>query len=305
MNDDPALVQSIRQRLENHARKSGQDIQRTLVRYALERLLYRLSISDHRDRFILKGAMLFSVWDGIPFRATGDLDLLGNGPNTEEALATVFREICAIPIAEPDGLNFNTDAINTALLRLATDYSGVALRFDAMLGRARLRMQVDIGFGDAVTPGPIDVEFPTILQMPAPNLRAYPPETVIAEKLEAMVSLGVATTRIKDFFDVWAISQSFDFDGPMLTAALRATFNRRGTIIPASEPVALSDRFAGDADKQRLWAAFARDRIDATAAPQNLTGLITEIRAFTAPLLAAIANDGPLSRWDCRAGKWL
>lgn len=249
--------------------------------------------------------MLFNVWGSAPFRVTGDLDLLGNGPNTEEALANVFREICAIPIAEPDGLNFNTDAINTALLRLATDYSGVALRFDAMLGRARLRMQVDIGFGDAVTPGPIDVKFPTILQMPAPNLRAYPPETVIAEKLEAMVSLGVATTRIKDFFDVWAISQSFDFDGRMLIAALRATFNRRGTIIPASEPVALSDLFAGDAEKQRLWAAFARDRIDATAAPKDLTGLITEIRAFTAPLLAAIANDGPLSRWDCRAGKWL
>jgi predicted nucleotidyltransferase component of viral defense system len=305
MNDDPALVQSIRQRLENHARKSGQDIQRTLVRYALERLLYRLSISDHRDRFILKGAMLFSVWDGAPFRATGDLDLLGNGPNTEEALAKVFREICAIKVAEPDGLNFNTDAINTAQLRLATDYSGVALRFDAMLGRARLRMQVDIGFGDAVIPEPMDVKFPTILHMPAPNLRAYPPETVIAEKLEAMVSLGVATTRIKDFFDVWAISQSFDFESPTLIAALKATFNRRGTIIPASEPVALSDLFARDADKQRLWAAFASDRIDATAAPQDLTGLITEIRMFTTPLLAAIANDGPRMRWDCRAGKWL
>jgi predicted nucleotidyltransferase component of viral defense system len=305
MNDDPALVQSIRQRLENHARKSGQDIQRTLVRYALERLLYRLSISDHRDRFILKGAMLFSVWDGAPFRATGDLDLLGNGPNTEEALAKVFREICAIKVAEPDGLNFNTDAINTAQLRLATDYSGVALRFDAMLGRARLRMQVDIGFGDAVIPEPIEVKFPTILHMPAPNLRAYPPETVIAEKLEAMVSLGVATTRIKDFFDVWAISQSFDFESPTLIAALKATFNRRGTIIPASEPVALSDLFARDADKQRLWAAFASDRIDATAAPQDLTGLITEIRMFTTPLLAAIANDGPRMRWDCRAGKWL
>lgn len=159
MSDDPALVQSIRQRLENHARKSGQDIQRTLVRCALERLLYRLSISDHRNRFILKGAMLFNVWDGAPFRATGDLDLLGNGPNTEDVLVTVFREICAIPIAEPDGLNFNTDAINTAPLRLATDYSGAALRFDAMLGRARLRMQVDVGFGDAVTPGPIDVNF--------------------------------------------------------------------------------------------------------------------------------------------------
>lgn len=305
MTDELALIQSIRQRLENLARKSGQEIQRTLVRYALERLLYRLSISDHRDRFILKGAMLFSVWDRAPFRATGDLDLLGYGPNNEEALATVFREICATPPAEPDGLNFNTDTMSTAPLRLATDYSGVALRFDAMLGRARLRMQVDVGFGDAVTPAPVDVTFPTLLPMPAPNLRAYPAETVVAEKLEAMVSLGVATTRIKDFFDVWAISQTFDFDALTLVAAVKATFRRRNTIIPASEPVALSDLFAGDADKQRLWVAFASDRIDATAAPQELTGLITEIRTFTAPLLAAIANDKPLSRWDCRAGRWL
>jgi len=301
---DRALVQSIRQRLENHARKNGIDIQRTLVRYALERLLYRLSVSEHRDRFILKGAMLFSVWEQAPFRATGDLDLLGYGPNTQEALIAAFREICLTPPAAPDGLIFETANIQAEPLRLATDYTGIAVRFDAMLGRARLRMQIDVGFGDAITPGPIEVDFPTLLDMPAPHLKAYPPETVLAEKLEAVVSLGLANTRIKDFFDIWAIAQTFNLDGAIVIAAIRATFNRRGTTFPASMPTAISAAFSNDPEKQRLWNAFVVDRIDAHRAPTDLPAVIAAMTPFVEPLLDAMRRGSSPGRWNRESQSW-
>lgn len=304
MTDDRALVQSIRQRLENHARKDGLDIQRTLVRYALERLLHRLSLSAHRDRFILKGAMLFSAWEQAPFRATGDLDLLGYGPNTEDALIAAFREICAMPPAPPDGLIFETADIKAEPLRLATDNTGIALKFDAMLGRARLRVQIDVGFGDAITPGPIEIDFPTLLDMPAPRLKAYPPETVLAEKLEAVVSLGLANTRIKDFFDIWAIAQTFNLDGAIVVAAIRATFNRRGTAYPGSAPTAMSAAFSKDQEKQRLWKAFAGDRIDADQAPRDLPALIAAITSFVEPMLDAARRDGTPGQWDREAQRW-
>lgn len=304
MTADRALVQSIRQRLENHARKNGIDIQRTLVRYALERLLHRLSLSAHRDRFILKGAMLFSVWEQAPFRATGDLDLLGYGPNTEDALIAAFREICATPPPAPDGLIFETADIKAEPLRLATAYTGIALKFDALLGRARLRVQIDVGFGDAITPDPIEVDFPTLLDMPKPRLKAYPPETVLAEKLEAVISLGLANTRIKDFFDIWAITQSFNLDGAIVVAAIRATFNRRGTAFPAFMPTAMSPAFSSDPEKQRLWKAFASDRIEAHRAPPDLPALITALNPFVAPLFDALRRDASPGRWDREAQSW-
>lgn len=304
MTTERALVQSIRQRLENHARKIGLDIQRTLVRYALERLLHRLSLSAHRDRFILKGAMLFSVWEHSPFRATGDLDLLGHGPNTEEALIDAFREICDTAPEAPDGLTFDTADISAAPLRLATDYTGIGLRFDALLGRARLRLLVDVGFGDAITPGPQDIVFPTLLDMPAPRLKAYPPETVLAEKLEAIASLGFTNTRIKDFFDIWAIAQTFDLDGAVVVAAVRATFARRGTKLPPLTPTAISNAFADDAEKQRLWKAFARERIEADHAPVDLPALMAAMTLFVAPLFQAAANGLTPGLWDRDAQRW-
>jgi hypothetical protein len=282
---DQALISSIRARLENHARAKGEDIQRTLVRYGLERFLYRLSISPFRDEFILKGAMLFSVWAGSPYRATGDLDLLGFGDNAPDAVSKTIAAIADIIPDIPDGLVFLTNTIATKPLRLATHYNGVALCFTARLGRARLPILIDIGFGDAVTPSPQDIIFPTLLDQAAPNLRAYPQATVVAEKLEALVSIGFATTRIKDFYDLWAIATTFDLDSETLLRAVQATFERRQTPIPVAMPSGLSDAFASDAGKQTLWRSFIGDRIEADQAPKHLSEFMPVLRAFLLPLL--------------------
>lgn len=303
MNADPVLAQSIRQRLENHARRAGEDIGRTLVRYCLERFLHRLSLSEHRDGFLLKGAMLFHVWADAPFRATADLDLLGFGDHGEQAVAARIAAIAATEPGEDDGVRFDTSRMAVAPLRLATSYTGVAVKFDAMLGRARMRMQIDVGFGDAVTPGPQTIQFPTLLDQPAPQLLAYPVETVVAEKLEAMISIGFATTRIKDVYDLWAIATSFDLELGTLHTAVTATFERRGTARPDAEPAVLSDRFATDAGKQQLWGAFTRTRIKATEAPETLAQAIALIRVFVAPLLLPNVPT-QAARWQRDLRQW-
>ena len=180
------------------------------TRYALERLLYRLSISPHRDRFILKGAMLFVTWIADPFRPTRDLDLLGSGDNGAEAIAETFRVICAQPVAD-DGVIFDVASLEAAPIREEVEYGGVRVRTTAAIAGARIPIQVDIGFGDAVTPAPVEIDYPTLLDAPAPHLRAYPIETVVAEKFEALVALGMANSRLKDFYDLWLIAQTFEF----------------------------------------------------------------------------------------------
>jgi hypothetical protein len=302
---DQALVSSIRARLENHARAKGEDIQRTLVRYGLERFLYRLSISRFRDEFVLKGAMLFSVWVGSPYRATGDLDLLGFGDNSPDAVSEIIAAIANISPDVPDGLVFLTDTIATKPLRLATEYNGVALRFTALLGRARLPILIDIGYGDAVTPSPQDIIFPTLLDQAAPNLRAYPQATVVAEKLEALVSIGFVTTRIKDFYDLWAIASTFDLDGDTLLRAVRATFERRQTLIPVATPSGLSEVFASDAGKQTLWRSFIGDRIEADQAPKYLSEIMPVLRTFLLPLLGQGDTEIHGKTWIASQGAWV
>jgi Nucleotidyl transferase AbiEii toxin, Type IV TA system len=302
---DDAVIRSIRARLENHARAKGDDIQRTLVRYSLERFLYRLSISPFRHEFVLKGAMLFSVWAGSPYRATGDLDLLGFGDNAPDAISRTIGEIAKITPEICDGLIFLTDNIASKPLRLATDYNGVALRFTALLGRARLPILIDVGFGDAVTPDPEDVVFPTLLDQAAPKLRAYPQATVIAEKLEALVSIGFATTRIKDFYDLWVLATTFDFDGALLSQAVKATFERRKTAIPTQLPSALSDTFGLDAGKQTLWRSFVNDRIEAGSAPVHMIEIMPLLRAFVLPLLGqSELSDLTRLGWRAGSGRW-
>jgi hypothetical protein len=302
---DDAIVKSIRARLENHARARGEDIHRTLVRYGLERFLYRLSISPFRDAFVLKGAMLFSVWAGSPYRATGDLDLLGFGDNALEAISKTIGEIADITPDLCDGLVFLTDNIAAKPLRLATDYNGVALRFTALLGRARLPILIDVGFGDAVTPNPEDVVFPTLLGQPMPILRAYPQATVIAEKLEALVSIGYATTRIKDFYDLWVLATNFDFDGVLVRQAVKATFERRKAKIPEILPSALSDGFGLDTGKQTLWRSFVNDRIEAGSAPERLIEILPLLRSFVLPLMGqGEADDLTQSVWLAGLRRW-
>jgi len=292
---------SVRDRITARARALREDAQRLMIRYAIERLLYRLSQSPYRGLFVLKGAMLFSLWSPTPYRATGDLDLLGYGDNAPDQLIAVFREIMAVAV-EDDGVAFHPESLRAAAAREADEYAGVRLDFTATLAGARLTIHVDIGYGDAVTPGVARIDYPTLLDLPAPNLLAYPPETVVAEKYQAMVSLGMVNTRLKDFFDLWAIAGTFAFDGAVLAQAIQATFERRQTRLPQTLPIALTADFA--ADKQVQWRAFlARTQI--ALAPEPFPDVQARIEALVMAPTAAL-NEGRIftSQWE-PGGPWL
>ena len=232
------LPASVRQRLMNLADRSGEPFLRVLINYGLERLLYRLSRSRYRDRFVLKGALLFAVWSELPHRPTIDVDLMSATTITTAELTSIFSAICATPV-EDDGLTFLPGSVRGEEIRETHAYAGVRLKMLAKLGNAHIDLQVDIGFADAITPGPVTLEYPSLLGFPAPRLSAYPRETVVAEKLEAAVSLGMQNSRMKDFYDLWIMAREFEFEGAVLSHAIRNTFDRRKTAIPADEPVVL------------------------------------------------------------------
>lgn len=282
MPDRPRNVgASVRQRLLNLAHARGQPMELLLTRYALERLLHRLSLSPHRERFVLKGAMLLTTWFDEPHRATRDVDLLGFGDLAHDALLGTFREVMAIEA--DDGVSFDLKGLKIEAIREEVEYGGSRLRTMAVLAGARIPITVDIGFGDAVEPGIEDIDLPVLLDMPSPHLRAYPPETVIAEKFHAMVALGRANSRMKDYYDVWMLMSTFELQPERLRRAIVATFARRKTVIPVDVPDGLSDGFAADPGKQRQWDAFAR----------NLSGpvpgfgpIVNELRRTLAGFLA-------------------
>ncbi len=257
MPDRPRNIgASVRQRLLNLAHARGQPMELLLTRYALERLLHRLSLSPHRERFVLKGAMLLATWFDEPHRATRDVDLLGFGDAAHEALLGTFRDIMAVEL--DDGVSFDLKGLKIEAIREELEYGGSRLRTTAALAGARIPITVDIGFGDAVEPGVEDIDLPVLLDRPSPHLRAYPPETVIAEKFHAMVVLGRANSRMKDYYDVWMLTSTFGFVPERLQRAIAATFARRNTEIPTAVPDGLSDAFSADPGKQRQWDAFAR-----------------------------------------------
>ena len=274
---------SVRQRLLNLAHARGQPMELLLTRYALERLLHRLSLSPHRERFVLKGAMLLAIWFDEPHRATRDVDLLGFGDATEDALLRAFREIMAVEL--DDGVIFDLQGLRISAIREEIDYGGSRLRTTAALAGARIPITVDIGFGDAVEPGVEDIDLPVLLDMPSPHLRAYPPETVIAEKFHAMVVLGRANSRMKDYYDVWMLTSAFEIEHERLRRAIMATFERRNTVIPSVTPDGLSDAFANDIGKRRQWDAFARN----LSGPAPALGqVVNELRQRLAGFLASI-----------------
>lgn len=275
---------SVRARLLAKARTDKQDFNLVLTRYALERLLYRLSISGHADHFLLKGALLFDLWFGIPHRPTRDADLLGFGSAEIPHVEAVFREICAVEL--DDGMRFQPDSVHAEEIRKEANYSGVRVTLIGLLDGARCPVQVDVGFGDAVTPGPEAIDYPVLLPgMPAPRLRAYPRYTVIAEKLEALVSLGIANSRMKDYFDLWILSRYTDFDGELLCRAIHATFERRRTPLPDAVPFGLSDEFAQDRQKQTQWQAFLKKN---ALAELTLDEVVIGLRAFLSSPLNAL-----------------
>jgi len=291
------VAASVRRRLLNLAQERGEEFQLVLTRYAIERILYRLSRSTHRDRFILKGATLFAVWTGTPHRATRDLDLLGFGDNSPSQLAQVFREICAMDVGD-EGLTFDTEGVRAAPIREDNIYGGIRVEFEAHLGSARISLQVDVGFGDAITPEPEELSIPVLLDFPPPILRAYQKETVVAEKFHAMVALGMTNSRMKDFFDIAWLADHFAFDEARLRDAIRATFVRRTTTLPHVVPLALSSEFHGNETKRAQWRAFVR-RINQSEQP-SLEGTVDRI----ASLLLPFVNDDRQNRTWRPGGPW-
>lgn len=269
------VAASIRARLKQQADASRQDFNLTLTRYGLERLLYRLSVSPHAPGFLLKGALLFSLWYGHHHRPTRDADLLGFGPSDVGSVVAAFVQICQVEV--DDGIVFDPASVKGSEIRKDAGYGGVRVDIQARLDGARIALQVDVGFGDAVTPAPQAVSYPVLLHdMPAPQLRAYPKYTVVAEKFHAICLLGMVNTRLKDYFDLWVLLVESQLDNQELRRAIEATFARRQMPLPAAVPTGLTDAFGADAGKHQQWAAFQKkNRLE----PAALGDVVRALRA--------------------------
>lgn len=275
------LAASIYARLSARARQRGDNFQEVLTRYGVERFLYRLSRIPAREKLWLKGALLFDLWFDVPHRPTRDADFLGFGPADQDALELAVRDACAVE-AE-DGMSYDAGSIRVREIREDARYGGLRVTLQGRIEKARCPVQLDVGYGDAVTPGPEEATYPTLLDgLPPPRLRVYPRETVVAEKLEAIASLGMANSRMKDYFDLRALAREGAVDPDTLAEAIAATFASRGTVLSAGLPLGLEDEFARDKLKQSQWNAFiAKNRLEAPA----LEIVVREVRSFVeAPL---------------------
>ena len=293
------IAASVRQRLMNHARSTGEAFNLILVRYGLERLLYRLSVSQRQDELILKGGSLFYAWTEQLHRPTKDLDFLGSGIPDISRMRELFMEICSVEAVD-DGLKFDQDSLLVEDIKEDQQYEGVRVKVVAFLGNAKIHLQADIGFGDSTVPSPIEIDYPVLLDFPQPKVRAYAKETVVAEKLQAMVALGIANSRMKDFYDLQKFASAFEFDGRSLVDAIASTFRRRNTEVPAEAPIAFTREFFADEDKQKQWDAFA-GKLESN---QSLEQAITHISKFISPCFRAIGSGQDFDKvW--RDGKWV
>ncbi len=277
------MAASVNARLLNLVKERDEDHGLVLTRYALERFLYRLSCSAYKNEFILKGAMLFQLWEQNPHRATKDLDLLAEGDIGSNAIHKKVVAICNTVVAE-DGLYFDLTGLSIKEIREEARYGGKRVRFVARLGSARIPIQIDIGTGDAVTPAPTDMAYPTLLGMAMPQVLAYPRETVVAEKLEAIIELGMDNSRMKDFFDLWFIFTTFKDDPDVLALAVKHTFARREQPIPLEVPVGLSDAFINDPRKQTQWKAFLERAVGGKLSLDTVVAIVRDaaMRIFAA-----------------------
>ncbi len=296
------LETSIHQRLLNQARESGRPFNELLQYFAIERFLYRLSQSPHQKKFVLKGALMFAVWQAPPARPTMDIDLLGRTENQVETIVSIVRDVCRQKV-EPDGLNFDPDSVEGNRIAETTEYPGVRISFRGSLGNAKIFMQLDVGFGDVIFPRAASVKYPSLLDFPGPRLRGYTRESLIGEKFQAMVKLGSLNSRMKDFFDIWFLSSHFDFDGPKLSMAISKTFERRKTEVPSN----LNDLFEPlmrDPAKVAQWRTFVqRNRLQ--AAPEMLGDVLSIIGEFLDPIVRSYQEDIQFeSTWQA-PGPWL
>lgn len=283
---NPNVAASVRARLLNVAKAQGVDFNQVLVRFALERILYRLTQSPHADCFLLKGALLFTLWYDMPHRATRDADLLGFGARDLDSVAQVFRDIAAV--TANDGIVFDPASVTVEEIRKEAGYGGVRVIIAGELAKARCKTQIDVGFGDAVTPAPVDSVYPVMLDdLPAPRLRAYPAYTVIAEKLHAIALLGMTNSRLKDYFDLSVLLERETLDTDLLARAIKATFERRGMAALEALPVGLTNEFAHDASRQTLWLAFLKRN---ALLPESLPTIVDRLRVALAPALNTVAR---------------
>lgn len=289
------LAASVRARLLQHARKTGLDDQLVLIRYAMERFLFRLGESTERDLLVLKGANALEAMAQPPHRATRDIDFLGTFRTAPETVLAVLQAVLATEVEE-DGLEFDSE-MRIEEMVADGNYGGFAITFAARLDGARIPVRIDIGFAQAVTPEPIETRFPTILEFPAPRIWAYPKETIVAEKLEAIVSLGIINSRLKDYFDLWFLCQSYEFEGAMLVEAVRRTFANRGTAIPAGLPAGLATAFLTDREKQRDWDAFGIRAAAFKPGDLVLPSVGESLVRFLVPVLAAAGSGSSPGRW--------
>jgi len=296
------LVASVCQSLMNLSKKRREDFNLVLTHYGLERLLYRLSRSENASDFVLKGAMLFAVWSKEAHRPTRDLDLLSYRDDSVENLADLFREICQVEV-EPDALTFDSSTLGVEEIRENQEYQGQRIKLFAYLGNAKIKIQIDVAFGDVITPHTEEIEYPTLLDFPSPRIRAYPKESVVSEKLQAMVALGIPNSRMKDFHDIWMISKMFKFEGSTLVRAIGETFDRRRTPIPQTTPPALSKDFATDREKMMQWRAFLK-RIGLAEQESDLATVISELRTFLIPPLVAAGTGESLDQLWPQGGPW-
>lgn len=281
------VAHSIAQRLLNASRKSGANHTLVLMRYIIERLLYRIGQSEYSDKFILKGATLFLAWHGQNYRTTKDVDLLGFGKPDAARLIDIFQVLCKLDTASLDGLVFLPDSVRAGTIQDKEDYHGIRVNLRAMLERARIDLQVDVGFGDAITPGPEKITFPTLLDLPAPVILAYPKYTALAEKFMAMVELGLQNSRMKDFYDIFVMFRTMEFDVAVLEKTIRNTFAARMNALPAALPIALTEEFANDKDKNAQWKGFVK-RSSLTFAAGQLPDIILEIKNNLSPVLSRL-----------------
>ena len=280
------LAASVRARLLNVAKAQGADFNQVLVRFALERILYRLSLSAHADHFLLKGALLFTLWYDMPHRTTRDVDLLGFGPSDLESIAQTFRDIASVEVE--DGISFDPASVSVEEIRKDAGYAGARVLITGEIAKARCKTQIDIGFDDAVTPGPVHSVFPVLIaDLPAPRLRTYPVYTVIAEKLHAIVLLGMTNSRLKDYLDLWVLLDREALNANTLARAIAATFIRRGMPVSAVLPIGLTDEFATDSSRQAMWHAFLKKN-EITITP--LSEVVAKLRLILEPALVQAAT---------------
>jgi hypothetical protein len=282
---------SVRALLQNKAKETNRPFAEVLQYYGMERFLYRLSRSKHADSFVLKGALLFTVWQIPERRTTLDIDFLARYDNQVASIAAVMKDVCNVSVV-PDGLVFDSENIQGRKIKENADYEGARLKFPGFLECSRIPMQIDVGFGDIVYPRTKVIDYPVILDSPRPRLTGYPAESVISEKFEAMVKLGLLNSRMKDFYDIWLMMRHFDFSGSNLAGALRRTFKHRQTALPKAKPLFAEEIYDAKSDRQILWNAFLR-RGDIKHVPEKLAIIAKIIEDFLIKPLAAIdkGND--------------